>query len=144
VFILYGLLLFVGMAASRLSFRLFSLFVDRPRPDRIPVLVYGAGDRGEAVVRECRHNPEIGYRPIGFLDDDPTKEGRTVLGLRIFGGAEKLPQILRRNQVHGCIIASPNVLNGAHAQQIRAMCESGGLWVKLLQFEFIEEGVRKS
>ena len=144
VFILYGLLLFIGLAASRLSFRLFHRFVDRPRPDRIPVLVYGAGDRGEAVVRECRDNPQSRYRPIGFLDDDPTKEGRTVLGLRIFGGAEKLPQILRRNQVRGCIIASPNVLTGAHAQQIRALCESGGLWVKLLQFEFIEEGVTKS
>jgi len=144
VFILYGLLLFVGMAASRLSFRLFSLFVDRPRPDRIPVLVYGAGDRGEAVVRECRHNPKIGYRPIGFLDDDPTKEGRSVLGLRIFGGADKLPQILERNQVRGCIIASPHVLGGAQATQFRAKCEPLGLWVKRLQLEFIEEGVRKS
>ncbi|HWH77102.1 MAG TPA: hypothetical protein VNT76_07010, partial [Candidatus Binatus sp.] len=118
--------------------------VDRPRQDRIPILVYGAGDRGEAVVRECRHNPRIGYRPIGFLDDDPTKEGRSVLGLRIFGGAEKLPQILQRNQVRGCIIASPNTLKRGQAQQFRAMCEPLGLWVKSLQFEFIEEGVRKS
>lgn len=143
VFILYGLLLFVGRAGSRLSFRLFSLFVDRPRRDRIPILVYGAGDRGEAVVRECRHNPKIGYCPIGFLDDDPSKEGRSVLGLRIFGGADKLPQILQSNQVRGCIIASPDILAGGQAQQIRAMCEPLGLWVKRLQFEFIEEGVRK-
>lgn len=144
VFILYGLLLFVGMAGSRLSFRLFSLFVDRPRRDRIPILVYGAGDRGEAVVRECRHNPRIGYCPIGFLDDDPSKEGRSVLGLRIFGGADKLPQILERNQVCGCIIASPDALAGEQARQIHTLCETLGLWVKLLQFEFIEEGVRKS
>jgi UDP-GlcNAc:undecaprenyl-phosphate/decaprenyl-phosphate GlcNAc-1-phosphate transferase len=144
VFILYALLLFVGMAASRLSFRLFSFFVDRPRRDRIPVLVYGAGDRGEAVVRECRHNPTIGYCPIGFLDDDPSKEGRSMSGLRIFGGAEKLPQILQNNQVCGCIIAAPDVLAGGQAQQIRALCEPLGLWVKSLQFEFIEEGARKS
>ncbi|MGE5215450.1 MAG: hypothetical protein ACM3SP_00445 [Chloroflexota bacterium] len=144
VFILYGLLLFIGMAGSRLSFRLFSLLVDRPLRDRVPVLVYGAGDRGEAVVRECRHNRKIGYCPIGFLDDDPTKEGRSVLGLRIFGGADKLPQILQRNQVCGCIIASPDVLAGEQARQLRTRCETLGLWVKLLQFEFIEEGVRKS
>jgi UDP-GlcNAc:undecaprenyl-phosphate/decaprenyl-phosphate GlcNAc-1-phosphate transferase len=144
VFILYALLLFVGMAGSRLSFRLFGLFIDRPRPERIPILVYGASDRGEAVVRECRRNPEIGYCPIGFLDDDPTKEGRSVSGLRIFGGADKLPQILQRNQVCGCIIASPDLLARGQAQEIRALCEPLGLWVKLLQFEFIEEGAIKS
>ncbi len=144
VFILYALLLFVGMAGSRLSFRLFGLLIDRPRRQRIPILVYGAGDRGEAVVRECRHNPKIAYCPIGFLDDDPIKEGRSVAGLRIFGGAEKLPQILERNQICGCIIAAPDLLAGGQAQQIRALCEPLGLWVKSLQFEFIEEGVRKS
>jgi UDP-GlcNAc:undecaprenyl-phosphate GlcNAc-1-phosphate transferase len=143
VFVLYGLLLLIGMTFSRLSFRLFARFVDRPRHDRIPVLVYGAGDRGAAVVRECRSNPQIGLCPIGFLDDDPRKEGRSVLGLRIFG-PEKLPQILQRNQVRGCIISTPRILANGQGQQIRSMCERSGLWIKQLQFEFVEEGIGKS
>jgi UDP-GlcNAc:undecaprenyl-phosphate GlcNAc-1-phosphate transferase len=143
VFILYGLLLLIGMTFSRLSFRLFARWVGRPRRDRIPVLVYGAGDRGEAVVRECRNNPKIGFCPIGFLDDDPNKDGRSVLGLRIFG-PEKLPQILRRNQVCGCIISTPSILANGQGEQIRSMCEQSGLWIKQLQFEFVEEGMGKS
>jgi UDP-GlcNAc:undecaprenyl-phosphate GlcNAc-1-phosphate transferase len=139
VFIVYGLLLFLGMAGSRLSFRLFGLAVARTRKEKIPVLVYGAGDGGEVVVRECRKNSHVAYQPIGFLDDDPRKEGRTVAGLRIFGGAEKLPEILQHKKIEGCIISSPSILANGHADQIRTVCEKQGLWIKQLRLDFIEE-----
>lgn len=139
VLIAYGLLLFLGMAGSRLSFRLFGLAVAKTRKEKIPVLVYGAGDGGEVVVRECRKNARVAYHPIGFLDDDPSKEGRTVAGLRIFGGAEKLPEILQHRRVEGCIISSPSVLANGHADQIRSACREQGLWIKQLRLEFVEE-----
>src|SRR5690606_16326054 len=41
--------------------------------DMKTVLIYGAGQAGERLVRDLRHNPAYGYRPIGFLDDDPRK-----------------------------------------------------------------------
>jgi glycosyltransferase involved in cell wall biosynthesis len=75
-------------------------------------LVYGAGDAGEVVVRECRKNSKVEYRPIGFIDDDPRKEGRTVAGVPIFGGADKLPEILQKEKVAGCIISSPKIIHG--------------------------------
>jgi UDP-GlcNAc:undecaprenyl-phosphate/decaprenyl-phosphate GlcNAc-1-phosphate transferase len=139
VFIAYGLLLFLGMAGSRLSFRLFGLAVARTRKEKVPVLVYGAGDGGEVVVRECRKNCHVAYHPIGFLDDDPRKEGRSVAGLRIFGGAEKLPEILQHKKVEGCIISSPSILANGHADQIRSVCQEQGLWIKQLRLDFVEE-----
>jgi UDP-GlcNAc:undecaprenyl-phosphate GlcNAc-1-phosphate transferase len=139
VFIMYGLLLFIGIAGSRLSFRLFGLAVARARKQKIPVLIYGAGDGGEVVVRECRKNSHVEYQPIGFLDDDPRKAGRTVAGLCIYGGAEKLPEILQHKKVQGCIISSPSILANGHADQIRSVCQEQGLWVKQLRLEFIEE-----
>jgi UDP-GlcNAc:undecaprenyl-phosphate GlcNAc-1-phosphate transferase len=144
VFILYSLLLFVGMTGSRLSFRLFGMFVFRLRPEQIPVLIYGAGDGAEVVVRFCREYPRAGYQPVGFLDDDPRKEGSSVLGLTIFGGPEKLPQILQREQVRGCIISSPSILADDHAHQLRDLCWKQGLWIKQLRLEPIEEGMGKS
>jgi UDP-GlcNAc:undecaprenyl-phosphate GlcNAc-1-phosphate transferase len=139
VFIVYGLLLFLGMAGSRLSFRLFGLALTRSLKEKIPVLVYGAGDGGEVVVRECRKNSRVAYQPVGFLDDDPRKEGRTVAGLRIFGGAEKLPEILQHKKVEGCIISSPSILANGHADQIRSVCREQGLWIKQLRLEFVEK-----
>ena len=84
VFIVYGLLLFFGVAGSRLSFRLFGLYLRGRRQEKIPVLVYGAGDGGEIVVRECRNNSHVGYRPIGFVDDDPRKAGTHRTGTAHF------------------------------------------------------------
>ncbi len=138
VFILYALLLFLGLAGSRLSFRLFTLLVARPRTERVPVLIYGAGDGGEVVVRECHNNPKVQYQPMGFLDDDPRKQGRRVLGLPIFGGVDRLPDILRREKIQGCIISSPHILVNGNAEKIHALCQEKGLWVKQLRLEFVE------
>jgi UDP-GlcNAc:undecaprenyl-phosphate GlcNAc-1-phosphate transferase len=138
-FITYGVLLFLGVAGSRLSFRLFGLAVGRTRKEKIPVLIYGAGDGGEVVVRECRVNSQVEYQPVGFLDDDPRKEGRTLAGLRIFGSAEKLPEILQEKKVEGCIISSSKILANGHAEQIRTVCQERGLWIKQLRLDFVEE-----
>jgi FlaA1/EpsC-like NDP-sugar epimerase len=108
------------------------------------VLIYGADDRGEIVVRECRRNSIAEYRPIGFLDDDPWKAGRFVAGLRIFGGADRLAEIVQREKVQGCIISSPAMLANGHAEQIRTVCEEQGLWIKQLRLDFVEEGTERS
>ena len=143
VFVVYSLLLFLGVAGSRLSFRLFGLFLARTRKDKVPVLIYGAGDRGEIVVHECRNNSTIEYRPIGFLDDDPWKKGRSVAGLRIFGGADKLAEIVEREPVVGCIISSPTILANGHAEEIRSVCQEKGLWIKQMRLDFVGEEAEK-
>src|SRR5438094_4625687 len=81
VFIVYGLLLFLGVAGSRLSFRLFALFVGRRQRETVPVLITGADERGETGVRECRKNSNVEYRPGGLLDYHPCEAGRSVAGL---------------------------------------------------------------
>ena len=141
VFILYALLLFFGMAGSRVSFRLFGLWMAGLLREKVPVLVYGAGDGGEVVVRECRQNPSVNYQPIGFLDDDPRKRGTAVLGLPIFGGADSLPEILEKKNIQGCIISSSSILKNGHAREIRTLCDKRGLWIKQLRLDFIQERI---
>jgi UDP-GlcNAc:undecaprenyl-phosphate GlcNAc-1-phosphate transferase len=140
VMIVYGLLLFMGIAGSRLSFRFFALLIPHPGKPKVPVLIYGAGDGGAVVLRECLENAQVNYRPIGFLDDDPSKQGRTVAGLQVLGGAAELPKILRQEKVEGCIISSPKIMSNGHADQIRNLCEERGLWIRQLRLEFVEEG----
>jgi len=52
------------------------------------------------VVRECRRNPQIKYRPVGFLDDDPHKQGRLVQVFPV-GRGRWLADILQRQKVQG-------------------------------------------
>jgi UDP-GlcNAc:undecaprenyl-phosphate/decaprenyl-phosphate GlcNAc-1-phosphate transferase len=139
VLVLYALLLFMGSSASRLSFRVFALLLSRRNVKGVPVLIYGAGDGGGVVLRECRRNPQIKYRPVGFLDDDPRKQGRVVQGLPVLGGADRLAELLQREKVQGLIISSPSILANGRAEVIRAVCEERDLWIKELRLEFVEK-----
>ena len=67
-----------------------------------------------------------------------------MAGLRIFGGADKLAEIIQREKVAGCIISSPTILANGHAEQIRSLCQEQGLWIKQLRLDFVEEGLEKS
>jgi UDP-GlcNAc:undecaprenyl-phosphate GlcNAc-1-phosphate transferase len=139
VLILYTLLLFFGAAGSRLSFRLFGLMMSRPGTKTVPVLIYGADDRGEVVVRECQNNPTLTYRPLGFLDDDWRNQGRTIHGLPILGGAETLAEVLEQQPVQGLIVASPRVLVNGSGEKVRLLCREKKVWIKQLQLSFVEE-----
>ena len=50
----------------------------RARRDARSVLIVGAGDGGRLLLREILRNPELGYRPVGFIDDDPRKQGARI------------------------------------------------------------------
>ena len=56
------------------------------------MLLYGAGDAGLLSLRELRQNPERGLKPIGFIDDDPKKQGLQMQGLSVMRGNE-LPRL---------------------------------------------------
>jgi FlaA1/EpsC-like NDP-sugar epimerase len=83
-------------------------------------LVVGAGDAGTMVVRELRRNPQLGIEPIGFLDDDPAKQGKRVQGLAVIGRTESLKDIVEQYQVSEVIIAMP----AAGGEVIRALSEA--------------------
>ncbi|MBS1824082.1 MAG: polysaccharide biosynthesis protein [Acidobacteria bacterium] len=77
------------------------------------LLVYGAGVAGLALAREIRSNPKLGYRLIGFLDDDPRKQGATLLGFPVLGSGEQARAIVdayRRHKppIQEIVVAMPS------------------------------------
>ncbi|HVG33472.1 MAG TPA: hypothetical protein VM911_10340, partial [Pyrinomonadaceae bacterium] len=85
VFVLDGMFLFLMLAGSRMAFRLFRQMLPTARTrDGCRVLIYGAGDAGELLLREMLNNRELQYAPVGFVDDDPRKKGKVIHGLRVF------------------------------------------------------------
>lgn len=71
------------------------------------VLVIGASDMGELVVRNLQSNPKMGYRAVGFVDDDPSLHGRQIHGLEVFGGVDRMPELIRLFDVTEVIVATP-------------------------------------
>jgi len=108
VFIVDGLLLLLALAGSRTAFRLFRkiLPAGRAARDGRRVLIYGAGDAGDLLLREILNNHDLRYAPIGFVDDDPLKKGKVIHGLKVFGGNGALRGICSEQNIEEVLISS--------------------------------------
>src|SRR5947208_3856442 len=80
------------------------------------VLIVGAGNGGQLVAAELRRNPDLGV-PIGFVDDDPRKQGMRVAGLKVEGTTDQLPRVLDGAEPDEVIIAIPSA-PGVLRQQV--------------------------
>ena len=140
VFIVNALLLFLAVAASRVAFRLFRQLLPAPvKTEGRKVLIYGAGDGGEMVLRELYNNPEWNYMPVGFLDDDPLKKDKVILGLRVHGGNGSLSKICQHTNIEEILIASRKI-DSQRIEEIREICKISDISIKraLLKIESLD------
>ncbi len=68
------------------------------------MLVFGAGDLGEAVLRDIQRSPS-GRHVVGFLDDNALKHGRSIHGVRVHGGRDKIVEVINKYQVDEVLVA---------------------------------------
>src|SRR5262249_48933254 len=92
VFITNVLVLIFLMGGVRLAWRLYWGLGHLKQGKR--VLIYGAGDAGEMIVRDMKNNALYDYEPIGFIDDDASKVGRRIHGIPVLGTPQNLPKIM--------------------------------------------------
>ncbi len=124
VFLIDAMLLLAAVVATRASFRLMGDAANVRRRQARRVIVYGAGAGGHLLVREMRANPRWNLQPVAFLDDDPFKRNRLILGVPVRGTADDLERVLRSYRVDELII-STQALNGQMREaRIRTMCDA--------------------
>jgi FlaA1/EpsC-like NDP-sugar epimerase len=85
------------------------------------VLVYGAGGYGQLIVREMRANPAWNMNPVAFIDDDPAKARRWIVGVPVRGSIDELQLSMERYSVDEVILSSP-AINGSIEVRIREVC----------------------
>lgn len=76
-----------------------------------PVLVIGAGHAGEMIVREMRRGGL--YNPVGFIDDNPLKVGRTIHGVTVRGTCNDLARVIAETQPQEVLVAMPSAKSAA-------------------------------
>lgn len=135
VFVIDAFVMLMLLAASRMAFRLFrQLLPATNAANGRRVLIYGAGDGGELLLREILNNRELSYVPVGFMDDDPMKKGKVIHGLRVFGGNGSLRAICGSQRVDEVVISSPR-LTEDRVRQIRLDCEAENITLKRMRIE---------
>ncbi len=129
VLVLYPILLLLIMGGSRLLYRLWKeriLYAGIGMHGN-PVLVLGAGDAAVSLSKELARSQT--WRQVGFLDDDPRKQGRTLNGIKVLGKLEELPRWAERYGVTQVIIAMPSA---AHQERKRVIDLANQYGIKAL------------
>jgi UDP-GlcNAc:undecaprenyl-phosphate GlcNAc-1-phosphate transferase len=103
VMIIDMLLAFVFVAGARSLIRVFREKVRGVTG--IPVLIMGAGDGGELLLRELHNNPNLKYIPVGFVDDDPSKQGSVIHGIHVLGDRDAIPALIKKHNVERVFIS---------------------------------------
>jgi FlaA1/EpsC-like NDP-sugar epimerase len=110
------------------------------RADR-EVLIVGAGNGGQQVALELRRNPQLSSAVIGFVDDDPRKQGMLISGHRVHGTTADLPRILDDSEPDEVVIAIPSA-PGIVRQRVVTACRARAIPVRTLPttFELLSRG----
>jgi FlaA1/EpsC-like NDP-sugar epimerase len=147
VLVLYGLLMLVFLGGARFAVHAIyerPLRGYRPRRDARSVLIVGAGDGGRLLLREIMRNPDLGYRPVGFIDDDPRKQRvRIDRGLEVLGTTSELGRVLDDVEPDEVLIAVPSA-PGTMRARVVAACRERGVPVRTMPtvFELLQTGGR--
>jgi UDP-GlcNAc:undecaprenyl-phosphate GlcNAc-1-phosphate transferase len=133
VFIIDGILMFMFLTGSRLAFRLFRQVIPVSKSgDGRRVLIYGAGDGGELVLRELMNNRALKYSPVGFLDDDPAKNGKLIHGFKVYGDNGNLSAVCKQHDVDEVLISSSKMAE-ERLKEILDFCQAQNILVKRMR-----------
>jgi FlaA1/EpsC-like NDP-sugar epimerase len=109
------------VAGARLAAR---TLIERPKFGMVAhgkeVIVVGAGDAGRLIVQEMQRSRMLSYTPIGFVDDDPRKHNTRILGVRVLGGMDELPRIVREYKPDELLIAIPSASGDTRRRVVEA------------------------
>ena len=72
------------------------------------VLIVGAGDSGEQILRSILSSNSSLFNPVGFVDDSLVKQGVSIHGLKVLGKVEDIPKIAEEKEIDSIIIAMPS------------------------------------
>lgn len=105
-------LVFLLTGAIRISKRVFLQLI-KTNNGKIKVLIVGAGDIGEQLLRSMATSKDNNYLPVGFVDDSQSKKGIRIHGLEVLGPIKNIPDYVREYEAEELIIALNSKENAA-------------------------------
>jgi len=114
--------IFIFCGGIRFAKRLYlQIFPGVKKGEKERTLIVGAGDAGEQILRNILSSRYSPYLPIGFIDDNPAKQGILIHGIRVLGKIDDISRIIKEEKTETLIIALPL----AGSQIIQKAAEEG-------------------
>lgn len=123
----------LAITFSRVVYREFLIGMHKVDTDAKKLLIVGAGQAGHRMVEEIMSNPGCGLNPIGFVDDDVQKQGRSIRGIQVLGRIRDIQEICEDEEVNLIYIAIPSSTNEQRAV-ILEECAKTTCAVKILPY----------
>lgn len=139
VVIVQWLLTLLGAAAVRLSVRVFAYLGSNRIPTGRRVLIIGAGDAGSLLLRDIENQPELGLRPVGFIDDKAEFRGRTIRSVPVVNTTDHLAEEVRRLDVEEVLVALPSA-SAERVREVLNMAADAGVKTRVMPRLVIDKG----
>ncbi|ADL13601.1 polysaccharide biosynthesis protein [Acetohalobium arabaticum] len=133
VIIISGVLNILFLGGLRFLLRLIKDYLEYERCDGADtkVLIVGAGDAAEILIREMYKHPELEKEIVGLVDDDPEKLGLEIHGKKVLGDRYDIPDIIEEYDVCEVIIAIPSTA-GEAIEKIYDLSNQDGVEIKIV------------
>ncbi|HEY3373562.1 MAG TPA: nucleoside-diphosphate sugar epimerase/dehydratase [Candidatus Aquicultor sp.] len=95
------------------------------------VIIVGAGQAGSMLVKQMQCNPDMGYKPVAFLDDNLSKRGLMIHGVKVVGSARMIPGIMADYPADEIIMAMPSA-ESSKRQGLACECRELGIPCKTI------------
>jgi FlaA1/EpsC-like NDP-sugar epimerase len=130
VLVIDSVLTFLLVGGARMAVRTYMEAAREYVAER-RTLVVGAGGGGNRVVHDLKRNPKLDLKPVGFVDDDHSKQGLRIHGIKVVGTIHELPELIKKLAVECVLIAIPSA-SGAKVEQIISSCRACRIEFKIL------------
>lgn len=130
IYIIDWLLCIIISSGSRLFIRILNEYTHNKYVGK-KILIVGAGDAGEKILRDMRSSHKLSYSPIGFIDDNPYKKGLMIHGIPILGPIDLIPHIIKKNKIDEILVTISSDNNDT-IRKIYELCKSSNILIKKL------------
>lgn len=110
VLIIFWILSVVALGGTRFTYRLIEDNKDNItlKKQKTKLLIIGAGDASALYIKEIKRHHDLNYDIVGLIDDDPSKRGRLINGIKVLGGRNRIIDICNKKNVEEIILAIPS------------------------------------
>ena len=98
------------------------------------VVIIGSGQSGDIALRYLRMIPDLGYLPVGYIDD-ASLVGRKIYGIEVLGTVEELEGIVVKYNIDGLLFAEPQLMEEMNEDLLQS-CRERGCWAKVMKLSF--------